>query len=145
VLTTDQKGAIAEAAITCTASKLGFDVYRPVAEGGRYDLILEGNSKLLRVQCKWATLSRGAVVIRCYSCRRGRDGMIVRAYTVDEIDVIAAYCMETNCSYLLSPDVFAARRVVHLRVSPSKNSQRLGINWADDFGLEARLTALLGP
>jgi hypothetical protein len=33
VLTTDQKGAIAEAAVTLAALKLGIGVYRPVAEG----------------------------------------------------------------------------------------------------------------
>jgi hypothetical protein len=53
-----------------TAIKLGVGVYRPLVEGGRYDLILEANSKLLRVQCKWATLIRGAVIVRCYSARR---------------------------------------------------------------------------
>jgi hypothetical protein len=40
-MTTDQKGAIAEAAIALAAMKLGVDVYRPLGEGGRYDLILD--------------------------------------------------------------------------------------------------------
>ena len=39
VLTTNQKGAIAEAAITKAAVELGIEVYRPSFEGGRYDLI----------------------------------------------------------------------------------------------------------
>ena len=37
-LTTDQKGAIAETAIVHEAVKLGIEVYRPVMEGGRFDL-----------------------------------------------------------------------------------------------------------
>jgi PD-(D/E)XK endonuclease len=57
VLTTDQKGAIAESAIAHEAAKLGVGVYRPLIEGGRYDLILEVNTQLIRVQCKWATLA----------------------------------------------------------------------------------------
>jgi hypothetical protein len=36
-MTTDQKGAVAEAAIALAAMKLGIDVYRPLGEGGRYD------------------------------------------------------------------------------------------------------------
>src|SRR4051794_15299449 len=40
-MTTDQKGAIAELAIQLAATKLGIDVYRPVAEGGRYDMIFD--------------------------------------------------------------------------------------------------------
>ena len=53
-MTTNQKGAIAETAVAHAAIKLGIDVYRPVAEGGRYDLIFVLDDDLLRVQCKWA-------------------------------------------------------------------------------------------
>ena len=145
MLTTDQKGAVAESAIVHAAIKLGVGVYRPLVEGGRYDLILEANANLLRVQCKWASLSRGAVVVRCYSSRRGSGRMIVRTYTSAETDVIAAYCLETGGCYLLTPENFSGRRTVYLRVAPSLNNQQNGINWASDFVFEARLEALLGP
>ena len=49
-MTTDQKGAIAELAIQLAAVKLGVEVYRPVAEGGRYDLIFDLGEKLWRVE-----------------------------------------------------------------------------------------------
>jgi hypothetical protein len=35
MLTTDQKSAIAETAIAHAATKLGIEVYRSIAEGGR--------------------------------------------------------------------------------------------------------------
>jgi hypothetical protein len=35
MLTTDQKGAIAEMAIAWEAAKQGIEVYRPISEGGR--------------------------------------------------------------------------------------------------------------
>ena len=41
MLTTDQKGAIAEAAIAFAAVKLGIDVYKPLSDGTRYDLIID--------------------------------------------------------------------------------------------------------
>ena len=50
-VTTDQKGAVAELAIALAAVRLGVDVYRPVAEGGRYDLIFEIGERLWRLQC----------------------------------------------------------------------------------------------
>ena len=112
---------------------------------GRYDLIFEVGRSLVRVQCKWAPRRGDVVVVRCYSCRRGRDGMIARKYTADEVDVIAAYCPEVDRCYLLPTSLSCVRRMVHLRLSPSRNNQRNGINWADDFSLEARLGALLGP
>ncbi|MGH3084541.1 MAG: hypothetical protein ACRDNP_10895 [Gaiellaceae bacterium] len=39
MLTTDQKGVIAETAIAHAATKLGIEVYRPIVEGGRFDMI----------------------------------------------------------------------------------------------------------
>ena len=71
-MTTDQKGAIAELAIQLAAMKLGIDVYRPVAEGGRYDMILDHETGLIRVQCKWASRRDEVLVVSCVSSRRSR-------------------------------------------------------------------------
>jgi hypothetical protein len=38
-MSTNQKGAIAETAIALAALEAGLEVYRPIAEGGRFDLI----------------------------------------------------------------------------------------------------------
>jgi hypothetical protein len=54
VLTTDQKGAIAETAVVAEAVKLGVPVSRPVQEGLPYDLLFEIGGHFVRVQCKWA-------------------------------------------------------------------------------------------
>src|ERR1051325_8385786 len=66
-LTTNQKGAIAETAIVKEATRLGIEVCRPVAEGGRFDLIFLIGDRLFRVQCKWAPRQGDVVLIRCYS------------------------------------------------------------------------------
>jgi hypothetical protein len=42
LLTTDQKGNIAELAIAFAARKLGIDVDWPLGEGGRYDFDVGG-------------------------------------------------------------------------------------------------------
>jgi hypothetical protein len=62
VLTTDQKGSIAEMAIASAAIKLGVGVLKPLSDGHRYDLIFDVVPDLLRVQCKWA-VRRGDVVM----------------------------------------------------------------------------------
>jgi hypothetical protein len=71
--------------------------------------------------------------------------MIVRKYTAEEVDVIAAYCAETEQVYILLPEDFTGRREVRLRVMPALNNQRLKINRAEDFTFEARLGVLQGP
>ena len=52
MLTTDQKGAVAETAVVHAATKLGIGVYKPVSDGERYDLIFDLGAELVRVQCK---------------------------------------------------------------------------------------------
>ena len=68
-----------------------------------------------------------------------------RGYTLDEVDAIAAYCAELDRCYFVPLDRFEGRSAVQLRLVPARNNQQLGINWADDFDLEARLEARLGP
>jgi PD-(D/E)XK endonuclease len=75
MLTTDQKGAIAETAIVHAAVKLGIDVYKPICEGGRYDLVFDVAGRLLRVQCKWASRYGDVIAVRTYSSRRSGTGL----------------------------------------------------------------------
>jgi hypothetical protein len=145
MLTTDQKGAIAELAIAREAAELGVGVFKPLTDGERYDLIFDFRPQLMRVQCKRASRLGDVLVVRCRSCRRTREWLLHRRYTAHEIDAIAAYSGELRRAYFVPFDLLAGRSTLQLRLSPSRNNQQLGINWAEDFALEARLTALLGP
>jgi hypothetical protein len=138
VLTTDQKGAIAEAAIAFAAVELGLGVSKPLGDE-RYDLIFDFGPRLVRVQCKWTPRSGAVILIPCRTSRRGPDGFIRRRYSSDEVDAIAAYCPELRRCYYLRSDSFANRTFVALRLTPTRNNQRLGINWAEDFEFAATL------
>jgi hypothetical protein len=145
VLTTDQKGAIAESAIVHAATKLGVYVYRPCAEGGRYDLIFDTPVGLRRVQCKWAPLNGDVIVVRCRSSRRVKDGIRHRRYTASEVDVIAVYCAELDRCFYVPSARFDGHPELLLRVAACRNGQSKGVNWAEDFDFAARLGTLLGP
>src|SRR5262245_26333852 len=142
MLTTDQKGAIAEMAIASQATKLGIEVYRPVAEGGRFDMIFVVGNDLLRVQCKSAALHENVLVVRCYSCRAVRAGDRKRRYTRAEIDAIAAYSIDLDRCFYLPIDAIADRHDVRLRLAPARNNQRRLMTWAEDYDFDARLTRL---
>ncbi len=138
MLSTNQKGAIAETAIAHAADKLGIEVYRPVAEGGRFDLVFAfPDASLARVQCKWAPLVKGTVAVRVYSARRAREGMRYRSYTADEIDAVAAYCPDTDACYYIPVARVQGRRVVHLRTNPTRNNQVDRVNYALEYELGA--------
>jgi hypothetical protein len=144
MLTTDQKGAIAETGIAWHAFRLGVDVYKPIAEGGRCDLIFEFDGKLWRVQCKWASRYDEVLIVRCYSARRAREGLRRRLYSADEIDAFAAYSAELDRCFFLPFARFAGRANIQLRLAPTRNNQRLGINWADDYDFAATLARRQG-
>jgi hypothetical protein len=135
-LTTDQKGSVAEMAIALAAAKLRLSVYSPVTQGTRCDLIIEAGEKLFRVQCKWAVRQGAVVMIRCRTCRRARTGLVHRLYSVDEIDLIAGYCAELDRCYAIPFADYYRRGAIHLRLTPTRNNQRHGILWAEDFEFE---------
>jgi PD-(D/E)XK endonuclease len=144
VLTTDQKGVLAEQAIVFEALKHGAGVFQPLGDE-RYDLILDLRPSLLRVQCKWAARHGDVVLIRTRRCRRGPDGFIHRGYELGEIDAIAAYCRELEQCFLLPTEMSVGRALVQLRLAPSRNNQQQRINWARDYEFGATLSRLLGP
>ena len=133
MLTTDQKGSIAESAIVHAAIKLGIGVSRPINEGVRYDLVFDLGPKLLRVQCKWALRRADVIVIHCRSARRGPEGMIRRAYTPEEINAFAAYCAEIDRCYFIPLALMSPRSELWLRLTSTRNNQRLRVKWANDF------------
>jgi hypothetical protein len=138
MLTTDQKGAVAELAIASAAAELGIGVWGAYTVE-RYDLIFDLRPGLLRVQCKWASRHDDVIVVRCYRNRRNRDGLLRQFYSPDEIDAYAAYCADVGKCYFLPIAEFANRIAIQLRLAPSRNNQNLRINWAADYEFAAKL------
>jgi PD-(D/E)XK endonuclease len=114
VLSSNQKGGIAETAITAAAYALDIPVLRPVVEHARYDLAFEIGDRILRVQCKWGGLhDDGAVIkVNLVSSWCTPTGYERRYYSEDEIDLVAVYCHELNRCYLL-PSSLVARPPYH--------------------------------
>jgi hypothetical protein len=138
MLTTDQKGAIAETAIALAAIKLGIGVSRPLGDE-RYDLIFDVGAGLIRVQCKWACRYGDVIIARCYSSRRTADGLRRRVYRDDEVDAFAAYCAEFDRCYFLPIECMSPSGTVQLRLEKSRNNQRSGVRWASTYEFAAKL------
>ena len=139
MLTTDQKGAVAELKIAARAAELGIGVWSAYTVE-RYDLIFDLRPRLVRVQCKWASRYGDVAVVRCYRNRRNRDGLLKRLYSADEIDAFAAYCADIDACYFLPIADFANRVAIQLRLERPRNNQRLRINWAKDYEFAATIS-----
>ncbi len=134
-LTPSQKGAAAEAAITSAVIQLGLTVLRPLCEGRRYDLVIDLEPELLRVQCKLAQLVGGVLSIRLQTSRYTPSGYVFTTYSPQEIDAVGAYSVELNRCFLVPISEVAGRRGVHLRIEPSRNNQARRVRWADEYEL----------
>jgi hypothetical protein len=140
MLTTDQKGAIAEMAIALAAARLGIPVLKPVIEDHpRYDFVFELRDRFVRVQCKAASCYGDIVVVRCRSGRRTKAGVVMRRYTADEIDAFAVYCIDLDRCYFLPIERFEGQATIHLRLGQARNNQVARTHRAEDFEFAATL------
>jgi hypothetical protein len=139
VLTSNDKGNIAEAAIVLEATRLGIPVLKPIAEHGRYDLAFDLGDRIVRVQCKWGSLDRnlGAICVRTGGSRLTPRGYIRSTYRAEEVDAIAVYCPDYEEILLAPIDIVAGKKPLHLRVAKPGNSQRACINLASEHHLGA--------
>jgi prevent-host-death family protein len=139
VLTSNDKGNIAEAAIALAAMKLGIDVLKPVSEHGRYDLLFDLGKRVIRVQCKWGALDRsaGVICVRVGGSRHTPGGYVRSTYSHDEVDAVAVFCGELDEVFLVPIAVMAGRSAVRLRIDPPRNAQRACINLASKYRLGA--------
>lgn len=143
------KGNVAEIEIVLAAVKAGIPVFKPVAEHGRADLVLEIGAKLYRVQCKWGRLlpDGAAIVVRLASSRFTPAGRVITKYEAGQIDLVAVYCGGLDRCYLLPERLFVDKSEAWLRLEPSKNGQRSCINLAADYefdGAVAQLARAIG-
>jgi len=121
MLTTNQKGAIAEAAIAYEATKAGIGVYRPLSDE-RCDLIFDLHPRLIRVQCKWAPCRRDVIVVPLYSARRTADGLRRSYYSSAEVDAFAAYAPATERCYFAEFAEIDALQALHLRINQRRTT-----------------------
>jgi hypothetical protein len=134
VMTTNQKGAVAELAIALEASRLGIGVLRPLVEGVRYDLVFDLRDRLARVQCKWANKKGDVIAVQTGgNYHSPTKGYVRSTYAAREVDAVAAYCAATGGCYYLPIEEVAGLAYIHLRLNPARNSQRAGIRMAQQF------------
>jgi prevent-host-death family protein len=139
----NHKGNAAELAIAAEAAELGLEVYSPLTEHGRTDLVLGIAQKLYRVQCKWGARVGEKVQVRLGTSRYSPTrGYVVKTYDRSDIDLVAVYCKPLATSYLLPPDLFEGRSNIWLRTGLPKNGQRAALNWAADYEFSGAVAQL---
>lgn len=122
-------GALTESKVLATLVSAGFVVAIPFGVA-KYDLIIDGNDGLKRVQCKTGRLKNGAVSFNVYSVKRQSGGGWSTVCYQGEADLFGVYCPQNDKVYLVPVDDHVGS--IALRIEPAKNGQK--IKWrAEDY------------
>lgn len=131
-----RKGDLAELKIAADLIDRGCRISIPYGEDCDYDLIADYEGRLHRVQVKYTQSDGQIVVLRCrsHSLTNGKV-RATKLYTSATIDWIAAYDSTTErCFYCPSWELgMAGRNILHLRLRPARNNQRIGIRNAENY------------
>ncbi|MFA6423761.1 MAG: group I intron-associated PD-(D/E)XK endonuclease [Candidatus Magasanikbacteria bacterium] len=122
------KGDIGELLVAADLLEKGWMVSLPISENTRYDLIIEKNGKIKRVQVKAVVPKNGAMIINC----RSSNNWNVINYTKKDFEILAAVDIISKNVYYI-PVKCINRRCINLRLTASKNRQEKNINLAKSF------------
>jgi hypothetical protein len=134
---TKSVGDISEVAALHALMFAGYHVAIPFGENNRYDLIIEKEGVLSRVQVKTGRLRAGSIIFNCYSSHVHRSGIECRRY-VGEVEFFAVYCPEINEVYLIPAtdlDVLQGS----LRIYPSRNRQKKGVRLGSRYNISVQI------
>jgi prevent-host-death family protein len=135
-------GSVAEAAVSLEAIRLGIEVYKPISEHARADLVFGLGSHTYRVQCKSARRQGDVLLIRFVSSWRTPDGYVRSRYSSDEVDFFAAHCHELDRNFLIPIGLVDGHSGVSLRLTPPRNCQRAAIHFAEDYAFAGAVAQL---
>jgi hypothetical protein len=139
---TKQVGDIAEARVIAALVEAGFQLLLPFGENRRYDVAIDFEGKLYRVQVKSGRVRRGTVEFNCYSSHTHRGGTSCRRY-LGEIDFFGVYCAQLSTTYLVPVEDVGSRG--YLRIRACRNAQQKNIRWAEPYQIPGDGTNIVGP
>lgn len=97
-MNTKQIGELSEAFIVAKLLEAGYSVSRPIGDNQRYDLIIDSDGELYKVQCKTANVeANGSISFPLCSTYAHRGG--ARKNYLNQVDFVMAYCSETGEVY----------------------------------------------
>ena len=138
-----QKGRMAEASVALVATNLDWDVYLPFGDGSRADMVLQDSGgDVFRTQVKWGRLHGEVIKVQLETCRATPNKGYVRTrYSSNEVDLIGVWCQSLSTAYLIPMEDVVGLTILHLRLSPARNNQKVGVRYASryQFGAVAQL------
>ena len=132
---TSKQGESTESVILAKLVELGYECLIPWGHDHRYDIAIDDDGKLIRIQCKTARYIEELGCLEFNTAityaRVGGKPHIRKNYK-GEADYFGVYSPETRKIYLVLVDD-VPNAVAKLRLQATKNNQQKGIRWAQDY------------
>lgn len=129
-MNTNDKGNIGYAVVIADVTKKGFFVFTPIADTTCVDMVIGNKNMILkRIQVKYRKINKqGSIKIQTSTMINGKR----IATKLNNIDIWAIYCPETNKVYYISSEFIKGRKSIALRIDKTKRINN-GVHFADDF------------
>jgi len=134
-------GNITEIKVMSFFIEKGFTVSKPFGDNARYDLIVDINNKLYRVQCKHGRLENGCITADASNYSHG-DNKSKESY-VGSADIFGIYSDLTNKVYLVIIDSDTPTSKINLRIEPCKKNYTKKVWWAEEYEADKIINSLL--
>ena len=135
------KGLVTELQCQTYLTSLGYNVFVPLGEDCRYDLIADFDGILTRIQIKSCTKNETGISISVKSVRMNHtQGNVSHPYSKEEIDYFATF-YNGKC-YLVPQSECSTYKT--LRFTIPKNNVVQGISFAKDYEAEIQIEKIKG-
>jgi hypothetical protein len=95
------KGDIAVSYAIARLTELGWNVGILITEHAKYDLLIEKDTEVLRVQVKFTTAKAGSIPVSLRNCWVDRNSIHITKRITGSYDVLAVYCPDTKQVYFI--------------------------------------------
>lgn len=143
-MNTKQLGNLTELQCMAYLYGLGYSISIPFGNADKYDLILDVNDKLYKIQIKHSseyTDNQGEIEYIKFNCTwqsHNSQGYSKSKYQENEIDFFATF-YHGKC-YLIPRKECSNEKI--LRIKPPRNGQRKGVNFLEDYVAEEVISKL---
>lgn len=134
-------GSIGEAVAIAEFTKRGIPVSKPIADNLPYDLIIDVNNILYKVQCKTTKNVRNGMMQFHIDRTNGFTGDH-STYDINEIDYYFLYCIENCYCGLISLKEVYGQKCVNIRLIKPLNNQFNSVRFYTTYSIDNQLPLL---
>lgn len=144
MLSTVSIGDIGESVAITSFVKKGCAVSKPLTNNARYDLIVDINNKLYKVQVKTTqNINDNKMKFATRTTNYKEGSWQTNEYTLDEVDLFFLYCVENDWCGLFIPDPAEdIPKSIFIRTEMPKNNQKIGIHMIEDYDFDTQFNLL---